>query len=758
MGNRAVKVLNFGVVGSTSGSEKGPESKDARTRRFGVFELDLRAGELRRNGIKVKLQEQPFQVLAQLLETPGEVVTREDIRNRLWPADTFVDFDHSLNAAIKRLRDALGDSAENPIFVETVARRGYRFLAPVATTAANGNGGIAVALSTMDSSAAVLPVALPRHSRFWWIAAAVSAVVLVLVGVKLGLLLSSRPAPAVQPRVTRLTANPANDPVRSAGISRDGKYLVFSDETGLYLRQIDTSETHSLSLPPGFKAGSVSWFPDSVHMIAALWNSEQHSSLWEISALGGSPRLLSEEGNSPSVSPDGKSIAFITGKRMREQVWLMAADGSQPHKLVGDEGDFFGSVAWSPDSTRLVYTRGRFAYGFGVKGTIEFFDLRSQHVASLPNINTVHWLSSLNGPLTWADGHLIFTLTEPPPRQLDSNLWSIVIDPGGHAIGDPVRLTSDPGAVSRISASSDGKRVVYVKGVPQPDVYIARLQGHEIVGEPERLTLDDRQDLPFDWTPDNKSVIFISDRTGVFSIYRQAIDQTVPELLVGSKGPVTNPRLSPDGTQLLYLVDPSWYGPESGSSSSITLMRVALAGGAPQRVLQAEGITNQQCSRAPATLCLYSVIGSGGLTFFGYDPMNGSGGQVYQIKDDVPQLYNWSLSPDGNTLAIARGKQGDQDPQIHLVSLKTGAERVITVRGWPGLASLDWAADSKSLWAPSLADEENPLLNIDLQGNARPVWRPKKLNANWAIPSRDGKYLALHVSSNSANVWMLERP
>ena len=109
-------------------------------RRFGVFELDLKAGELRRHGHKIKLQEQPFQVLSQLLEKPGEVITREELRNRLWPADTFVDFDHSLNAAIRRLRDALGDSADNPTFVETVARRGYRFLAPVSLGAVNGNG------------------------------------------------------------------------------------------------------------------------------------------------------------------------------------------------------------------------------------------------------------------------------------------------------------------------------------------------------------------------------------------------------------------------------------------------------------------------------------------------------------------------------------------------------------------------------------------------------------------------------------------
>ena len=99
--------------------------------RFGVFELDAKAGKLHRNGIKVKLQDQPFQVLAILLERPGEVVSREELQRRLWSADTFVDFDHSINAAIKRLRDALGDSADNPRFVETLPKRGYRLLAHV---------------------------------------------------------------------------------------------------------------------------------------------------------------------------------------------------------------------------------------------------------------------------------------------------------------------------------------------------------------------------------------------------------------------------------------------------------------------------------------------------------------------------------------------------------------------------------------------------------------------------------------------------
>ena len=106
-------------------------NSSARVVRFGTFEANLQTGELRKQGQKLRLQEQPFQVLIALLERPGELVTREELRRKLWPSDTFVDFDHSLNAAIKRLRDVLGDYAETPIFVETLARRGYRFIAPV---------------------------------------------------------------------------------------------------------------------------------------------------------------------------------------------------------------------------------------------------------------------------------------------------------------------------------------------------------------------------------------------------------------------------------------------------------------------------------------------------------------------------------------------------------------------------------------------------------------------------------------------------
>ena len=145
------------------------ENQQPRGRlRFGVFELDLRTGELRKHSLLVRLQEQPFQVLAMLLEQPGGLVTREELQKKLWPANTFVDFDHGLNKAISKIRDALGDSAESPRFVETVARRGYRFLAEVKAVDAGPIRSAEVALSphptteTWGPGSAVNP-ATPKH-------------------------------------------------------------------------------------------------------------------------------------------------------------------------------------------------------------------------------------------------------------------------------------------------------------------------------------------------------------------------------------------------------------------------------------------------------------------------------------------------------------------------------------------------------------------------------------------------------------------
>ena len=116
-----------------------PETRSREVFRFGTFEVDVRAGELRKQGVRIKLQEQPFRVLTILLRQPGGLVTRDELRSQIWPADTFVDFDNSLNTSINKLREALGDSADSPRFIETLPRRGYRFIEPVSSTDGKGS-------------------------------------------------------------------------------------------------------------------------------------------------------------------------------------------------------------------------------------------------------------------------------------------------------------------------------------------------------------------------------------------------------------------------------------------------------------------------------------------------------------------------------------------------------------------------------------------------------------------------------------------
>lgn len=170
--------------------------------RFAVFEIDFRAGELRKHGLRIRLQEQPFQVLAMLLERRGEVVTREELQRRLWPADTFVDFDHGLNKAINKIREALNDSAETPRFIETVARRGYRFLAGVPVTAAEPGPSTAGELATAEQARPSStppptdPVSShqPAKKRSWLFAA---GLILLFSAVALFALRSNKPSPSI---------------------------------------------------------------------------------------------------------------------------------------------------------------------------------------------------------------------------------------------------------------------------------------------------------------------------------------------------------------------------------------------------------------------------------------------------------------------------------------------------------------------------------------------------------------------------------
>jgi DNA-binding winged helix-turn-helix (wHTH) protein len=254
--------------------------------RFGTFELDFQTGELRRGGQKVKLQEQPFQVLSALLEHPGKIVTREELRSKLWPAETFVDFDHSLNAAIKRLRDALNESADAPVFIETLARRGYRFIAPVNGPSPPGEIG---------------NVAAPARGAWKRKVMIAVAACFVIAGLLHAWTTPSRERLLRLAKLQRLTEVPLTTlagTVLSPTFSPDGSQIAFAWDGGgiangydLYVKAIGADKPLRLTYHPSDKL-SAAWSPDGRSIAISRGAGKDDSGIYLIPPTGGPERKL----------------------------------------------------------------------------------------------------------------------------------------------------------------------------------------------------------------------------------------------------------------------------------------------------------------------------------------------------------------------------------------------------------------------------------------------------------------------------------
>lgn len=203
-----------------------PAERQGRLARFGAFELDRHTGELRKHGIRIRLQTKPFQILLALLETPGEFVTREDLQRRLWPSDTFVDFESGLNTAANRLRLSLGDSADSPRYIETLPRSGYRFIAPVEEIEPN------TAPETPPGPEQAAPPTPTRDLKPWLVGlAAACAVLLIALGVEFG---RNRSTP--EPVLKQITFRRGT--VFSARFAPDGESVIYSAKWSTGTRQI----------------------------------------------------------------------------------------------------------------------------------------------------------------------------------------------------------------------------------------------------------------------------------------------------------------------------------------------------------------------------------------------------------------------------------------------------------------------------------------------------------------------------------------
>ena len=620
------------------------------------------------------------------------------------------------------------------------------------------------------AAAAHVSSAIVQHhsSKKWQVGAAIAAAV-IIVGALAGWFALHRGTPSKVAQaistLRRLTSNPTENPLSGSAISPDGKYLAYADKTGTYLRLMSTGEAHSL-LPSKVVVQYLSWFPDSARLLLA-WQPTPSAKmgLWVMPILGGNPRQLSDEGWSGSVSPDGSQITFLKSAAFGEnasEIWLMRADGSDQRKIVSDPegGMVFSSPTWSPDGRWIAYDKFHFG-NFSNEAWVELFNVERGTKNTVVNQPLLGW-----GIFWLPDGRLIYAVSEAPPGQNTANFWSIVVDSAtGRASGTPVKITSGEDFVDHPSATTEGKKLVYNRCKVQLDVYVAEFFAKDArLTTPRRLTLDDADDLPVDWTFDDSSVLFLSTRTGgnnIFDIFTQRIDQNSAERVVSGPEQKMIARMNPDGSQIIYLVPPNLpdvvsQGPRATQTvpQTVRVLRAPTQGGASRLILEGPDIVNFQCSRAPANICILSQSQPTSFVFSAFDPTNGSQREVAKVKQ-TPRGWNQSLSPDGTTIAMT--EYGGTNRQIHLISLTGKAARTVTVKDWDNLMSLDWAADGKGFFISSNPNGHlSTLLYVDLAGNAHSLWQVKNYQATWGIPSHNGKYLAIAAPSTECNAWTVE--
>ena len=611
----------------------------------------------------------------------------------------------------------------------------------------------------------------PKHystRKLMWISSICAAAV---VGSALWLM-NRTPTPELKQR--QLTANSSENAVVGGTISPDGKFIAYSDRQGIHIKVIETGEEQTFTQPAELKNLEVNWalaptWPrESTALVANVTTPGQPPSIWAVPVIGGQPHKIRDNAFAYTVSRDGSLLAFTpTPDRFgmgHRDMWVMKPDGSGAHRLyeAGEDSAFVGAE-WSPDGRRLACNMLRVTPERS-EIFIQTRDLKGGPATTVVLGATSDW--------SWSpDGRLIYGLFDPDPVGESCNFWAMPVNPSTGKPKQPAKkLTNWAGfCMDDLSETADGRRLAFRKWSWQGSVYVADLQaGGTRITPPRRLTLNEGRNFPGAWTADSKAVVFGSYVDGRWRILRQSLDQEKSEpVTTRGEGDVTGGRVSPDGSWILYVVLPKG---NSGSSSVSQLMRIRMEGGSPQLVLAAALYSDPQCAHSPATLCAIAERSADEkqLIFTAFDPVKGRGRELIRIDiDNTADLdYLWDLSPDGRRIAVLKYSAGN----IRVFPLNGAPQKDIRVKGWKSLESVHWAADGKGFFVSGIADGGSALLHSDLQGNAHVLWKQKGSiapwnvplahrwgpSAPWAIPSPDGRHLAIYDWNLNGNMWMLE--
>jgi Tol biopolymer transport system component/DNA-binding winged helix-turn-helix (wHTH) protein len=680
----------------------GPQIDPTLILRFGLFEVDQGRGTLTRQGIRIKLQEQPFRILVLLLEQAGEILTREQLREALWPKGTHVDFDGSLNAALKKLRASLQDDAENPRFIETVPRQGYRFLAPVQVI----NGAIASVSSAHlpmpDNGGKSIEVRLRLHPEFsreltaeshWdrqraermqrWFDFILLSVAIIFGSWFLFFILYPVPRPSVQ-RMTRITNAGRID--EWGGIVSDGTRIIFLERDGgrwnLMQTSVEGGNAERMVAPfENTRLFAIS--PDhSQFVIGKFTRRDDEMPLWLWPVQGGEPRRLGQAtGHDPAWSPDGAQIVFV-----REQaLYSIQREGTQLRQLAHVDG-YPGTPAWSSDGENI-----RFTIDFGKSGTQSLWEM-SADGKGLHAILSSGTLPSHQSAGNWTgDGkYFLFSGCE----QYDCNLWAVRDAWSGfrRSHHGPFPLTSGPDSLHVAIPAQTGSRI-----------FAFSFRSHRELEQLDPGTLRSSM-LSLDANAEESSVspdgqVVVSVDRPDSSLWRSRSDGTQRLRLTSPPLEGFSPRWSPKGEQILFT------GTRAGQARQIYI--VSWDGGSLRPVLP-RGWEGLNADWAPDGYRLIITMRNWKThpqyALFTLEPTT----TIFKELPDSKDLKDPRWSPDGRYIAAL------DNSNHHLLLYDVQKENWSPIASGGYLAAPHWSPDGSSIYFQDQLDDEQSIFRADV--------------------------------------------
>jgi len=524
------------------------ETVQASKVQFGVFELDLPTGELRKAGTLIKLQDQPLRVLTALLERPGKLITREELRRQLWPSDTFVDFEHGLSVAVNKLRQALADDPDNPRFIETVPRRGYRFVAPVTDRSVSNEppkpvrGGITRYMMLIFGAILIL---ISSFSVFFY-----------------------RHTQTVAPPKQHTLAALTFDDGLQIGVtwSPDGRFIAYSSDRGgkfdIWVQQISGGAPVQITKGPGTN-WQPDWSPDGRYI--AYRSEDGEGGLFIIPVLGGAEltRKIASFGYYPRWSPNGSQVLFRTTQYLGlNRFYVVGLDGSEPREVLTEfpaAHEATVSAAWHPDGKRVSVWVASPQWGPDFR-TIPLQGGPVVKSAFIPEVATkLREVASqgiveqtMDFTFSWAPSGRSIYCAQTFRGAL--NLWKLTVDPSSLQVNGIERLTTGPGPDSELALSRDGSKLAFTAEVQHIRAWVYPFDAirGKVTGPGQPVTPTGMSTWRHSLSRDGKNLAFSGSHAGHAQLWRRSLEDSNMAPVLDDDYIRDNPRWSHDGRRLLY--------------------------------------------------------------------------------------------------------------------------------------------------------------------------------------------------------------